>query len=88
MGSGTSVDTSNKEIVVIGGGYGGSLLAHKLVKENVGKVTLVEPRDGMFHSIGALRTVVDEGEYTVKKIFYPLLQYSTTSTSKPFLCYT
>ena len=62
MGSGSSSDTSNKEIVIIGGGYGGSLLAHKLVKGNVGKVTLVEPRDGLVHNIGALRVVVDKSK--------------------------
>jgi len=62
MGSGPSVDTSNKEIVVIGGGYGGSFLAQKLVKGNIGKVTLVEPRDGLVHNIGALRVVVDESK--------------------------
>lgn len=59
MGSGPSVDTSNKEIVIIGGGYGGSFLAHKLVSKNIGQVKLIEPKDGMFHSIGALRTAVD-----------------------------
>ena len=62
MGSGSSVDTSNKEIVIVGGGYSGGYLAHLLVSQNVGKVKLIEPLDGVFHSIGALRTVVDESK--------------------------
>ena len=66
MGSGPSVDTSNKKIVIVGGGYGGSYLAHKLVAGNIGKVTLVEPREGMFHSMGALRTVVEKGNYSIE----------------------
>ena len=59
MGSGPSVDTSNKKIVIIGGGYGGAFLAHKLVTKEIGQVKLIEPKEGMFHSIGALRTAVD-----------------------------
>lgn len=64
MGSGPSVDTSHKEIVIVGAGYSGAYLAHKLVSGNVGKVTLVDPKEGMFHSIGALRAAVDESKFS------------------------
>lgn len=62
MGGKQSSDIANKQIVIIGGGYGGSHLAYRLIKKNIGKVTLIEPKDGLFHNIGALRTVVDESK--------------------------
>ena len=67
MGSGPSVNTSNKEIVIVGGGYGGGYLAHLLVSQNVGKVKLIEPLDGVFHSVGALRALVDESKSMLVK---------------------
>ncbi|APU15046.1 NAD(P)/FAD-dependent oxidoreductase [Actinoalloteichus fjordicus] len=44
-------------VVVIGGGYAGIAVAKAL--DDVADVVLVEPRDAMFHSVAALRGVVD-----------------------------
>ena len=65
MGNFSSVDTSDKKIVIVGGGYGGSYLAYKLISNNVGTTTLIEPRDYTFHSIGALRAAVDESKINI-----------------------
>ena len=70
MGAFYSVDTSDKKIVVIGGGYGGSYLAHKLLSKNIGTTTLVEPQEFSFHCIGALRASVDESESSCLSRFY------------------
>ena len=56
---------TSKHIVIIGGGYGGAYLAYKLVSENVGKVSLVEPKECFFHCIGALRTAVDKSNVLI-----------------------
>jgi len=46
-----------KHVVIIGGGYAGTQLARALDKDV--RVTLVEPRDGFVHNVGAIRAVVD-----------------------------
>ena len=62
MGSSSSVVADNSEhVVIIGGGYGGLLLAYKLLKRNQCKVTLVDPKDCMVHFVGALRSSVTPG---------------------------
>ena len=62
MGIRQSVDTSHKKIVVVGAGYGGAYLAYKLLSNNVGTTTIIEPRDFTFHCLGALRFSVDESK--------------------------
>lgn len=42
-------------IIIIGGGYGGSLLARKL--DSQCDVTLIEPRDAFIHNVAAMRAV-------------------------------
>ncbi|RMI14006.1 FAD-dependent oxidoreductase [Cellulomonas triticagri] len=44
-------------VVVVGGGYGGSLVASLL--DDVAEVTLVEPKDAFVHASAALRAAVD-----------------------------
>nr|CAB3220703.1 apoptosis-inducing factor 2-like [Phallusia mammillata] len=74
MGSGSSVPyQENMHVVVVGGGYCGALLAYKIKKSNLCKVTMIDPKDAMVHSIGALRCVVEE-DFT-KKIFLPYDQF-------------
>nr|XP_002126981.1 apoptosis-inducing factor 2-like [Ciona intestinalis] len=60
---------SDMHLVIVGGGYGGSHLALQMIKANICKVTLIDPRDAMFHSIGALRATVDD-DY-MKNLFLP-----------------
>lgn len=49
---------SRKHTVVIGGGYGGLLLAYLLQKKRLCKVTLIDPKDAMVHYVAALRSSV------------------------------
>ena len=51
----------NTHVVIIGGGYGGLLLAHKIKSNHVCKVTLVDPKDSMVHYVAALRSSVIPG---------------------------
>ncbi|XP_078483042.1 ferroptosis suppressor protein 1-like [Ciona intestinalis] len=61
MGAGSSVTPrDDMHLVIVGGGYAGSYFAVQMIKSGLCKVTLIDGRDAMFHSIGALRTVVDE----------------------------
>jgi hypothetical protein len=46
-------------VVVIGGGYAGSRIAHDL--DAYCKVTLIDKRDGLFINVGAPRAVVEPG---------------------------
>lgn len=48
----------NTHVLIIGGGYGGLLLAHKIKSNHVCKVTLVDPKDSMVHYVAALRSSV------------------------------
>ena len=63
MGSGSSKTTINADmhVAIIGGGYGGFLLAHQLLSSKVCKVTMIDPKDCMVHSVGALRASVEQG---------------------------
>jgi len=70
MGSGSSVQLAEgSHIVVIGGGYGGLLLAHLLHKKQLCRVTLIDPKDCMVHYVAALRSSVIP-DYA-KKMFIP-----------------
>jgi len=63
MGVGGSIPApEGMHLVIIGGGYGGSTLAVQLLKSNFCKITLIDPKEAMLHSMGALRTVVDESK--------------------------
>lgn len=67
-------DRARPTVVVVGGGYGGVIIAKSLDAET--NVVLVEPRDAFVHNVGALRALVDEVFTT--KIFLPytnLLQH-------------
>jgi NADH dehydrogenase FAD-containing subunit len=46
-----------KRIIVVGGGYAGTMLARAL--DRVHDVVLVEPRDAFVHNVAAIRAVVD-----------------------------
>ena len=50
-----------KTVIIIGGGYGGSYLAHLLTKENFCKVILVEPKEMMVQTKAIPRSVVEPG---------------------------
>uniref|UniRef100_H2ZA77 Ferroptosis suppressor protein 1 n=1 Tax=Ciona savignyi TaxID=51511 RepID=H2ZA77_CIOSA len=63
MGNGQSCTVeyqANMHVVIVGGGYAGCYLAVNLLKSNFCKVTLIDPRDAMYHNLGAVRAVVDE----------------------------
>ncbi|WP_406737012.1 FAD-dependent oxidoreductase [Thioclava sp. GXIMD4215] len=47
------------KIVIVGGGYAGTIMAHAL--DGLADVTLVEPREAFFHSVAAIRAVVEPG---------------------------
>jgi len=46
-----------KRIVIVGGGYAGTMLARAL--DRVADVMLVEPREAFVHNVGAIRAMVD-----------------------------
>jgi len=48
-------------VVIVGGGYGGALLAVLLKKKNFCKVTLIDPKDCMIHCVASLRSCVEKG---------------------------
>jgi len=54
-------------VVIVGGGYGGALLAVLLKKKNFCKVTLIDPKNCMVHCIASLRSCVEKGTWA--KIF-------------------
>ncbi|MFI1704998.1 NAD(P)/FAD-dependent oxidoreductase [Streptomyces griseoruber] len=54
-------------VVVIGGGYGGSVVAKSL--DDVADVVLVEPKEAFFHAVGALRATVDPD--FLPAVFFP-----------------
>jgi apoptosis-inducing factor 2 len=62
-----NVPGSSPTVVVIGGGYGGTVVARAL--DDVAHVVLVEPRDAFVHNIGALRAAVDPA--WAPRIFLP-----------------
>lgn len=45
-----------KHIIIVGGGYAGTNLAHAL--DPVARVTLIEPREAFVHNVAAIRSVV------------------------------
>lgn len=66
----TAVEGERDHVVVVGGGYGGLLLAHLLHQQpNKFRVTLIDPKDSMIHYVAALRSSL-EPEYA-KKMFIP-----------------
>jgi apoptosis-inducing factor 2 len=54
-------------VVVIGGGYAGSIVARQL--DDLADVTLVEPRDAFVHNVAALRALADPS--WLPRIFLP-----------------
>jgi NADH dehydrogenase FAD-containing subunit len=46
-----------KRIVIVGGGYAGTILARTL--DPVAEVVLIEPKDAFIHNVAAIRAVVD-----------------------------
>ena len=62
MGCGPSKSGSKlKKVVIIGGGYGGSYLAHLLAEENFCEVLLIEPKEAMLQTHAIPRCVVEPG---------------------------
>ena len=53
---------NDRHVVIVGGGYAGIELASILKKWKV-LFTLIDPKEYFHHNVGALRAVVDEGEY-------------------------
>ncbi len=49
-------------VVIIGGGYGGTQLALGLKKAGA-KYTLIDMKDSFQHVVGAVRAIVEEGEF-------------------------
>ena len=64
-------------VVIVGGGYGGALLAVLLKKKNFCKVTLVDPKDSMIHCVASLRSCVEKGTSEVVM----LISWTTESSS-------
>ena len=67
MGSSVSKDQLNKKnVVIVGGGYGGMELASQLLKLGI-PFTLIDPKEYFHHCVGALRCAVDP-DFTDKTI--------------------
>lgn len=47
----------NKRILIVGGGYAGTRMAHAL--DQIADVTLIEQREAFFHAVAAIRAVVE-----------------------------
>ena len=60
MGNGASLSVQ-KHVVVVGGGYGGSVAAMALKKARI-PFTLIDSRDCMHHNVAGLRAAVEPGE--------------------------
>ena len=60
MGNGASLSVQ-KHVVVVGGGYGGSVAAMALKKANI-PFMLIDSRDCMHHNVAGLRAAVEPGE--------------------------
>src|SRR3954466_16111934 len=59
--------TTRPTVAVIGGGYGGALVAKALDDEL--DVVLVDPKEAFGHSVGALRALVDPA--WLPRVFFP-----------------
>ncbi|XP_022107055.1 apoptosis-inducing factor 2-like [Acanthaster planci] len=59
MGGKQSAAVQDKHVVVIGGGYGGIVVALKL--QGKCKLTLIDPKEAFHHCIGALRACTEDG---------------------------
>ncbi|XP_038051097.1 ferroptosis suppressor protein 1-like [Patiria miniata] len=61
MGSGQSHDAAlrEKHVVVVGGGYGGTVVTLKL--QGKCKITLIDPKEAFHHCLGALRSCTEDG---------------------------
>ena len=70
-------------VLIIGGGYGGLLLAHKIKSNHVCKVTLVDPKDSMVHYVAALRSSVIPGVFKMYLyIFYIITRFFCVKIQK------
>ena len=73
----------NTHVLIIGGGYGGLLLAHKIKSNHVCKVTLVDPKDSMVHYVAALRSSVIPGVLKMYLyIFYIITRFFCVKIQK------
>ncbi|XP_038051096.1 ferroptosis suppressor protein 1-like [Patiria miniata] len=69
MGGSQSCDAAlrEKHVVIVGGGYGGTVVALKL--QGKCKITLIDPKEAFHHCLGALRSCTEDG--FARKIFIP-----------------
>ncbi|XP_038051094.1 ferroptosis suppressor protein 1-like [Patiria miniata] len=69
MGVSQSCDDAlrEKHVVVVGGGYGGTVVALKL--QGKCKITLIDPKEAFHHCLGALRSCTEDG--FARKVFIP-----------------
>ena len=58
MGSGSSIGVTDKNVVIIGAGYGGIGVARCC--DEAFNVTLIDRRDAFLHKLGSLRAVTNE----------------------------
>ncbi|XP_066266661.1 ferroptosis suppressor protein 1-like [Branchiostoma lanceolatum] len=68
MGSGPSLlDREDVHVVIVGGGYAGIQLARNL--KNKARFTLIDPKEMLYHNVGAVRSCTEPG--FAKKILIP-----------------
>ena len=69
---------ADKRILIIGGGYGGSTLGSKLLKENHPNFTVVDVREAMHHNIATGRASVQKGKqiYAPRHTLLSIVNYS------------
>ncbi|XP_071950450.1 ferroptosis suppressor protein 1-like [Antedon mediterranea] len=65
--AGNDQGLKSKRVVVVGGGYGGSEFAQR-IKDKC-QLTVIDPKEGLHHNMGALRACVEPG--FAKKTFIP-----------------
>ena len=67
MGCGSSKSGPKaKRVVIIGGGYGGSYLAHFLNEDAFCQTTLIDPKEVMIQTAAIPRCIVEPGKKKTK----------------------